>query len=106
MFLNRLLALSLVAHIRIRRRQALLAQDVGVPGVAHLVRDRDVLVVVGQLVQDRLRQALTTEDVGLEPPWQVLSDLVTHVGARRDGEDVVELLERALLGLGQPEEAR
>lgn len=95
-----------MTHICIRRRKTLLAKNVRVPSVAHLGGDRDVLVLVGQLVQDRLRQALATEDVGLEPPRQVLVDLVAHVGARRDGKDVVELLERSLLGLGQPEEAR
>jgi hypothetical protein len=59
-----------------------------------------------ELVQDGLREALPAEDIRLEPPRQVLADLVFHVGACRHSEDVVELFERTLLSLGQPQEAK
>lgn len=62
-------------------------------------------VNVVELVQGRFRETLLAEDIRLEPPRQVLADLVSHVSARRHGEDVVELFERTLLGLRQPQEA-
>lgn len=54
--------------------------------------------------QRRAWSNLAPEDVGLDPPRQHLAGLVGHELACRDGEDVVELLERALLGLGHEEE--
>jgi len=47
---------------------------------------------------------LVEEDPALDEVWERLGDLVAHVGAGGDGEDVVEFLKRALLGLGNPEE--
>jgi len=65
---------------------------------------RDVLLVA-ELVQLGLDQALAAQHVRLEPPWEVLAGLVLHVRARRDGKDVIEFLEGALLGFRKPEEA-
>ena len=62
------------------------------------------VVISLKLVQHRLRQPLSSQDVLLDPIGSHRADLILHVRARRHGEDVVELLERALFGLGQPEE--
>ena len=64
-----------------------------------------ITVNVVELVQDRFRKTLLAKDIRLEPPRQVLADLVSHMSARRNGEDVVELFKRTLLGLWQPQEA-
>lgn len=52
----------------------------------------------------RARTDLLAQDPGLEPPWQDSEALVLHEGTSWGGEDVVELLEGALLGLWHPEE--
>lgn len=65
----------------------------------HLVTVRNVV----KLVQ-RLQLNVPAEDVALDPKGQRLADLVVHVNTSRHGKDVVELLEGALLGLGDPEE--
>ncbi len=57
-----------------------------------------------EVVQRLQRRALVAHDVPLDEVRQGLGKLVAHVLARRHGEDVVQLLERALLGLGDPEE--
>ena len=77
----------------------LLAQDAGVPSVLDLRRNTRGLRQATKLVQLRLRETLTAEDVSLEPPGQVLSSLVFHVSACGHGEDVIELLERSLLSV-------
>ena len=59
-----------------------------------------------ELVQHWLGQALLAENVRLEPPGQVLANLVLHVGAGGNGEDVVQLFESTLFRLGQPQEAK
>lgn len=63
-------------------------------------------VDVVELVQNRLRQTLLPEDVRLEPPGEVLADLVFHVGTCWHSEDVVKFFECALLRLRKPQEAR
>jgi hypothetical protein len=57
-----------------------------------------------ELVQDRLFEALVAQDVRLEPPRQILSDLVLHVSASWNSKYVVELLKSTLLSFGHPEE--
>lgn len=42
------------------------------------------------------------EDPTLDKVWKSLVDLVVHVRAGRDGEDIVQLLEGALFGLRNP----
>lgn len=44
------------------------------------------------------------EDPSLDEVWKGLVDLVVHVRAGRDGEDVVQLFQGALFGLRDPEE--
>lgn len=72
--------------------------------LVHLV---DAVLFVGGVVEcvERLENStLTLEDPAVDPPWKSLGELVVHVGACWDGEDVVEFLECTLLGLGDPEE--
>ena len=57
-----------------------------------------------ELVQRLQPGSLLEHHVALEPVRQRLGELIIHVRARRHGEDVIQLLERALLGLGHPEE--
>jgi hypothetical protein len=47
---------------------------------------------------------LAEENVALDPPRQNLEQLVAHVSASRNGEDVVQLFEGALFCFGDPEE--
>ena len=51
-----------------------------------------------ELVQLRTLGSLTKQDPALEPPRQDLGKLVLGVGTSRDAEDVIQLLESALLG--------
>lgn len=70
-----------------------------------VVRHLFGFIVVGlEVVQLRTNGALAHKDIALDPPRQDLRELVIHVSARRDGKDVVQFLERALLSLRQPEE--
>jgi hypothetical protein len=55
-----------------------------------------------ELVQYRLSQTLLAQDIRLDPPRQIWTSLVFHVGARWNSEDVVKLLEGALLRLWHP----
>lgn len=57
------------------------------------------------MVELGLREAFLAQDVCIEPPWQVLAQLVVHVCTSWDAEDVVEFFESALFGLWHPEEA-
>lgn len=57
-----------------------------------------------EVVQRLQRRALVAHDVPLHEVRQGLGKLVAHVLARRHREDVVQLLEGALLRLGDPEE--
>lgn len=66
-------------------------------------RRRPVLVAL-EVVQLGLGLALAQQQVPPRPPGQHLGQLERRVRARRDGEDVVELLERALFGFGEEEE--
>lgn len=67
---------------------------------------RGVRKRVIELVEQWLGVTLLAQHICLEPPWQVLLDLIVHVRLSGDGEDVVEFFKRTLLGLRQPEEAR
>lgn len=58
-----------------------------------------------EFVEQWLGVALLAENICLEPPWQVLLELVVHVRACRDGKNIIKFFEGALLGLGHPEEA-
>ena len=72
--------------------------------LVHLV---DAILVVGCVVEciERLEDsALASEDPAIDPPWESLGELVVHVSAGWDGEDVVEFLKGSLLSLGDPEE--
>ena len=44
------------------------------------------------------------KNVALDPPRQNLEQLVAHVSASRNGEDVIQLFEGALFCFGDPEE--
>lgn len=61
--------------------------------------------LITELVQQRLGQTLPAKYVSLEPPWEILLSLVSHVCTRGNTEDVIEFFKCALLGLWQPEEA-
>jgi hypothetical protein len=52
----------------------------------------------------RLERHIPAQDVPIEPVRQRRADLVAHVPTRRHGKDVIQLFERALLGLGHPQE--
>ena len=43
-----------------------------------------------------------SKDPAIDEVWERLGELVPHVRARRDGEDVIQLLKGALLGLRNP----
>lgn len=72
-----------------------------VPGA--LLEDSDGVDLV-EMVKGLKLRVLAPQDVPLEPVGQRLVDLVADVLAGRHGEDVVELFERPLLGLGEEEE--
>lgn len=59
---------------------------------------------LANLVKLGTDSTLAAEYVTSDPPWKDLSELVSGVGASRHTEDVVELLEGSLLGLGQEQE--
>ena len=82
-----------------------LAKDAGIPSILDLRRDARSLRQATEFVQLRLHEALPAENVGLEPPRQVLGSLIPHVRASGDGEDIVEFFKGSLLGLWQPQEA-
>ena len=63
-----------------------------------------ILIIRLKLIQHRLRQSLSSQNMLLDPVRRHGADLVVHMRARGDGEDVVEFLERALFRFGQPEE--
>lgn len=56
------------------------------------------------MVQFGAGAVLLEENISLDPPRQHLGELVLCVAAIRNTEDVVELLERLLLRLGNKEE--
>lgn len=58
-----------------------------------------------ELVENGLCETFLAEDIRLEPPRQVLANLVFHVGTSRYGEDIVEFFEGALFRLWEPQEA-
>lgn len=66
--------------------------------------DLALLVLVLKVVEWLENGVLAEEDPSLNEVWEGLGELVVHVGASWDGEDVVQLLESALLGLWNPEE--
>jgi hypothetical protein len=68
----------------------------------HLLKAIIVAIVI-ELVQ-RLEHNITAHDILVEKPRQCLGNLVVHVCACWDGENVIQLLECALLRLGDPEE--
>ena len=68
----------------------------------HLLHEVTVVIVI-EFVQ-RLQHDIAAHDVLVEEPRQRLGDLVVHVSACGHSEDVVQLLERALLRLRNPEE--
>ncbi len=69
------------------------------------IKQRDVpRLHLFELVQLWLLQTLPPEDVPLEKVRRRLRDLVLHMRTGRHGKDVIQLLECALLGLGQPKE--
>jgi hypothetical protein len=59
---------------------------------------------VVELVKGLEASVLLEENIAPDPPRKDLSELVSHMGAGRDGEDVIEFFKGALLGLGDPEE--
>ena len=63
-----------------------------------------ILIIRLELIQHRLCQSLSSQNMLLDPVRRHGADLVVHMRARGDGEDVVEFLERALFRFGQPEE--
>ncbi len=76
-------------------------------GIVFLVLDSSLLIRSDrrlEMIQRLQFQVLASHDVFAEPVRQRFGELVVHVGACRDSEDVIEFLERALLGLGHPEE--
>lgn len=69
--------------------------------VAHRIAGGDTAL---ELVERSESRILAEEHPSLEPPGQRGADLVFGKRANGDGEDVIELFERAFLGLGNPEE--
>ena len=72
-----------------------------------LLQHRNLLMLRHRAIEfiKRLQpRALIPHDVALEPKRQRLGKLILHMGPRGHGEDVIQLLERALLGLRHPEE--
>jgi len=72
--------------------------------IAVVVADRvaiavSVQVVQFMFVQIRARGALLKENISFEPPRSHRAHLIPGVGTRGDGEDIVEFLQSALLGL-------
>lgn len=65
-----------------------------------------VLVVCARLkfVQRLKDRILLHKNPAVEPPWESGEELVAHVGASWDCEDVIEFLKSALLGFRNPEE--
>jgi hypothetical protein len=59
---------------------------------------------LSKLVERLASSILVEEDVTLEPPWQRCLKLIASESTHGNGEDVVKLFQRALLGLGHPEE--
>lgn len=57
-----------------------------------------------KLVQLRLWQILSPEDAAVNEPGQDRAQLIFRVRARGNTEDIIELLERSLLGFGKPQE--
>lgn len=57
-----------------------------------------------KVIQLLASSILLPQDIPLEPPRQRLRKLVIHVSPRRHAKDVVQLFERTLFRLGQPEE--
>ena len=57
-----------------------------------------------ELVEFGAFGALPEQNPALEPPRQNREDLVAHVRPGGDGKDIIEFLERTLLGLGNPKE--
>lgn len=53
---------------------------------------------------ERFEVHFTTENIAVDPPRKDLEDLIVHVLSGRHGEDIVELFQSALLGLGNEEE--
>jgi len=107
---------STILHIHLVmvrvRAHVVLANDVLVPRRRLRVRAladllNEVLVtrnVAIEAPQGRARSDLAAQDPGFEPPWQNSEALVLHEDASGDTEDVVELLESALLGLWHEQE--
>ena len=52
-----------------------------------------------ELVELRGSEALLAENILLEPPWQDGEELVVHVRACWDGEDVVEFYRMSVNGI-------
>lgn len=57
-----------------------------------------------ELVQWLQVRILLTEDIALDPPWENLEHLVSHMLACGDSKDVIEFFKGTLLGLGNPDE--
>lgn len=57
-----------------------------------------------EVIERFKRGALVEENIALDPVRKGLGELVVHERACGNGKDVVEFFERALLGLGHPEE--
>lgn len=57
-----------------------------------------------KLIQLRTLRALSKQHIALNPPGRDGKELIAHVRACRHREDIIQLLERALLRLGHPQE--
>jgi hypothetical protein len=66
--------------------------------------DSTLISAVIKVVQRLENSILALQDPVVEPPWESFGELVAHVRASWDSEDVVELFESALLRLRDPEE--
>lgn len=69
----------------------------------HLI-DAGLVVSRVEVIEGFEDGVLAAEDPALDEVWEGLGQLVVHVGASGHGEDVVQLFEGALFGLGHPQE--
>jgi hypothetical protein len=72
--------------------------------LVHLVDAILVGMVAIESVQRLEDSILSLEDPAVDPIWESLGELVAHVGACGDGEDVVEFFEGTLFSFRDPEE--